>query len=257
MGKSRITGGVTGDILGPLSGGMKVNLEKFFMDFQDHLAPRLDTYEQAIYFYIFRHSRLLGKDEVVIGLKSARTRMACGVGEKGKPMSEGTAHIKLLSLAEKGCVEIRSSERFGRRVHLSLPHEIPGVIPEDAEAPPASLDEMDFFEVPENRLLILERENHRCFYCLREINGDTYVMEHVVSRPQGNNSYRNIVAACRQCNNRKKTSAEDLLRTLYRESFLDAAELEDRLSHLERLRSGELKPAIPGRDHAPRAVPER
>lgn len=172
--------------------------------------------------------------------------MACGVGEKGKPMSENTAYSKLLSLAEKGCIDVKASERFGRRVHLSLPHEIPGVIPEETEASPIRLEEMDFFEVPENRLLILERENHRCFYCLRGINGDTYVMEHVVSRPEGNNSYSNIVAACRQCNNRKKASAEDLLRTLYRESFLDAAELEDRLSHLERLRAGELRPPISG-----------
>lgn len=227
-----------------------MNVEKFFTDFQDHLAPRLDTYEQAIYLYIFRHSRLIGKEEVVIGFKSARKRMACGVGEKGKPMSEGTAYSKLLSLTEKGCVDLKASERFGRRVHLKLPYEIPGVIPEESEAPPINLDEIDFFELPENRLLILKRENHHCFYCLREINADTYVMEHVVSRPEGNNSYRNIVAACRQCNNRKKTSPEDLLRTLYRESFLDASELEDRLSHLERLRSGELKPQIPGGMHS-------
>jgi 5-methylcytosine-specific restriction endonuclease McrA len=70
-------------------------------------------------------------------------------------------------------------------------------------------------------------------------------MEHVISRPDGSNSYKNIVAACRECNNRKKTSAEDLLRTLYRESFLSASELEDRVSHLERLRLGDLKPEIP------------
>ena len=221
-----------------------MNLVEFFTDFQDYLAPRFDTYEQAIYLYIFRHSRLIGKDEVVIGFKSARARIACGIGERGKPMSEGTAYDKLRSLSKKGCIEIVASERFGRRIHLKLPREVPGVVSERIDAVPISLDEMDFFEVPENRILILEREKDRCFYCLREINSDTYVMEHVVSRPEGNNSYKNIVAACRECNNRKKTSAEDLLRTLYRESFLDASELEDRLSHLERLRSGELKPAI-------------
>ena len=182
---------------------MKVNLEEFLMDFQDHLAPRLDTYEQAIYLYIFRHSRLVGKDEVVIGFKSARVRIACGIGEKGKPMSEGTVQDRLRSLSKKGCIEIRASERFGRRIHLKLPREVPGVVSERIDAVPISLDEMDFFEVPENRVLILEREKHRCFYCLREINSDTHVMEHVVSRPEGNNSYRNIVAACRECNNRK------------------------------------------------------
>lgn len=65
-----------------------MDLEKFMIQFQDYLAPKLDTYEQAIYLYIFRHSRLISKEETVIGFKSARKRMACGIGEKGKPMNE-------------------------------------------------------------------------------------------------------------------------------------------------------------------------
>jgi hypothetical protein len=75
-----------------------VDYREFFIQFQDYLAPKLDAYEQAIYLYIFRHSRLLGLEEVTIGFKSARNRMACGIGEKGKPMSENTAYIKLASL---------------------------------------------------------------------------------------------------------------------------------------------------------------
>jgi 5-methylcytosine-specific restriction endonuclease McrA len=102
---------------------------------------------------------------------------------------------------------------------------------------------MDFFDVAENRRLIFEREDGHCFYCLREINAENYVLEHVVSRPNGTNGYRNIVAACGQCNNRKgSTAAEDFLRTLYRENSLSAEELEGRISHLERLRGGESRP---------------
>lgn len=76
----------------------EIDLEAFLLDFQDHLAPKLDTYEQAIYLYIFRHSRLVGLEEVVIGFKSARTRMACGVGQDGSPMSESTMYKKLTQL---------------------------------------------------------------------------------------------------------------------------------------------------------------
>jgi hypothetical protein len=32
------------------------NLEQVLKDIQDYLAPRLDTYEQAIYLYVFRHT---------------------------------------------------------------------------------------------------------------------------------------------------------------------------------------------------------
>jgi hypothetical protein len=222
-----------------------VDIERFFIQFQDHLAPKLDTYEQAIYLYIFRHTRLIGKDEAVIALKSARARMACGIGEKGVPMSENTAYVKLQSLETKGCIKIIASERTGRRLRLNLPDEILGTIPASVSQPPPSIEDLDFFDVPENRLAILVREHHRCFYCLRAVNGDNYVIEHVLSRPNGNNGYRNVVAACRHCNNRKSDStAEDFLRTLYRESFLNDTEFEDRLSHLERLRNGELKPEV-------------
>ncbi len=220
-----------------------MDVEKFLTDFQDHLAPRLDTYEQAIYLYLFRHTRLVGLKEAVVGFKSARRRMACGIGKKGEPMSENSAYEKLQSLQKKGCIVILDSNRDGRKIRLNLPSEIPGVVvPGEAEVVP-NLEAEDFFEVEGNRIRILAREGHHCFYCIRQLNDDNYVIEHVVSRPVGENGYRNVVAACRQCNNRKaSSSAEDWLRTLYREGFLEATAFQDRLSHLERLRAGELKP---------------
>jgi hypothetical protein len=222
---------------------LKVVLE----DLQDHLAPRLDTYELAIYLYVFRHTRLIGREEAVIGFKSARNDISFG-RPKGKGrarMSEYTCATKLRSLERKGCVKILGSERTGTKVKLFLPSEISGLIPEPVHEVALDVEEMDFFNDPANRLLILERENHKCFYCLRALTESNYVIEHVVSRPDGNNSYRNVVAACLNCNNRKSsTSAEDFLRGLYREGFLGAGEFEDRLRALEQLRQGLLKPTM-------------
>lgn len=102
---------------------------------------------------------------------------------------------------------------------------------------------MDFFEVPENRLQILERERRRCFYTLVTLDEENFVAEHVVSRPQGDNSYRNIGAASREANNRKGSmGAEDFLRLLFREGKLSESELEDRLLQLKRLKAGDLRP---------------
>lgn len=220
-----------------------MEFQQFFTDFQDHLAPRLDTYEQAVYLYLFRHTRFIGLEEAVIGFKSARRRMACGVGEKGKPMSENTAYEKLRSLEEKGCIEILDSTREGRKIRLKLPSEIPGVVAPEEPAATPDLETQDCFNVEENRARILMHEEHRCFYCFRQLNGENYVIEQVVSRPTGDNTYRNVVAACRQCNNRKGSSdVQDWLRTLYRDGLLGEAEFRERVSHLERLRTGELKP---------------
>ncbi|HUO06498.1 MAG TPA: HNH endonuclease signature motif containing protein [Candidatus Binataceae bacterium] len=219
-----------------------MELEQFFKDFQDYLAPRLDTYEQAIYLYLFRHTRLVGIEEAVFGFKSARRRMACGIGEKGKPMSESTAREKLQSLQNKGCIRLLDTHRDGRKIQLRLPSEIPGVVTADQPDAPPDLETQDFFEIEENRARILEREGHQCFYCLRKLNGQNYVIEHVISRPAGNNTYRNVVAACRQCNNGKGSfEAAEWLRTLYRDGFLSESDFKDRTSHLERLRAGELK----------------
>ncbi|MGH9552929.1 MAG: hypothetical protein ACRD3W_26350, partial [Terriglobales bacterium] len=67
---------------------------EFLIQFHDYLAPKLDTYEQAIYLYIVRHSRLIGLDDATLGFKSARARLACGIGEKGKPLSEASVYAR-------------------------------------------------------------------------------------------------------------------------------------------------------------------
>ncbi|WP_148039441.1 hypothetical protein [Acidithiobacillus sulfuriphilus] len=65
---------------------------QIFAQFQDHLARRLDVYEQAIYLYVLRHTVLEGKQEEIIGFKSARKKLAFGVGKAGTPPSEGVVY---------------------------------------------------------------------------------------------------------------------------------------------------------------------
>ena len=226
----------------------EINLETFLVDFQDHLAPKLDTYEQAIYLYIFRHSRLVGLEEVVIGFKSARTRIACGVGQDGSPMSETTMYKKLARLEQRGCVNVLQTEHKGRRLRLFLPHKIAGVVPLPDIPLELDLESMDFFEVSENRLMILQREGYRCFYTLKPIDQQSFVAEHVTSRPSGDNSYRNIVAASREANNKKgNLTAENFFRRLFRDGYLSESEFEERLGALSNLKAGLLKPNIPSK----------
>ena len=220
-----------------------IELKEFFIQFQDYLAPKLDTYEQAIYLYVFRNGRLLGLDEVTVGFKSARSRLATGIGEKGKPMSESTCNLKLSSLQEKGCIEAVRTNHAGRLLRLNLPSEIQGIIPPPAQEREVDIEAMDFFNDPANKLLLLKREGYKCFYTLQNLDKDNFIVEHVVSRPAGNNSYRNCVAASREANNKKgSTSAEDFLRRLFRENYLGESEFQGRMGALAQLRDGLLKP---------------
>lgn len=219
---------------------------QIFAQFQDHLAPRLDVYEQAIYLYVLRHTLVEGKREEIIGFKSARKKLAFGIGKAGTPPSEHIVYEKLRALEAKGCIKVIGSERSGTRVQIVLPSEIPNLVPVATATMQVNLEELDFFAVPENRKLILEREEWHCFYCLAKLDENNHVIEHVVSRPEGDSSYRNVVGACRRCNNRKNDSpAEDFLRSLYREGILSGDEFSVRLSLLGKLLAGELKPVLP------------
>ena len=65
------------------------------------------------------------------------------------------------------------------------------------------------------------------------------------SRPLGNNSYRNLVAASREANNKKgNSSAEDFLRRMYRDGYLNEQEFLGQLEKLEQLQAGTLKPTV-------------
>jgi hypothetical protein len=219
---------------------------QIFAQFQDHLAPHLDVYEQAIYLYVLRHTVVEGKREEIIGFKSARKKLAFGIGKAGTPPSEGVVYDKLKSLEAKGCIRVIGSERSGTRVHIVLPSEIPDMVPVATIEVPIDIEELDFFTVPENRKLILEREEWRCFYCLAKLDENNHVIEHVLSRPEGDSSYRNVVGACRRCNNRKNdVPAKDFFRALYREGILSGDELSLRLKLLGKLIAGELKPPLP------------
>jgi hypothetical protein len=182
---------------------------------------------------------------VTVELKSARHKIARGLGKKGGPIAVRTCLQKLRSLDDKGCIKLVEDSDEAPDVRVLVPSEMPGVISRGGRPAPPDLEQVDFFNVPRNRRLILEREAGRCFYCLRKINDSSAVFDHAARRSVGDEGYRNIVASCRRCNNRKGESAgEDLLRVLFREGFITSKVLADRLAALEKLRAGELRPPV-------------
>src|SRR5258708_3974652 len=78
------------------------------------------------------------------------------------------------------------------------------------------------------------------------LRSTTWVVEHVQSRPEGSNGFRNVVAACRGCNNRKgSTAARAFVRSLYRDGLIDQDELQRGIVNLDKLEAGELRPDVP------------
>jgi len=184
-------------------------------------------------------------DEIVVPVQSASVRVAIGIAKKGALISRDVFRKKLQSLEAKGFLCVLGKEYRGTRIRPLLPREVSGIVVLPAAVPQTHIESMDFFSDPENREAIFAREGQKCFYCLASLNDRNRVIDHVVPKAERDNSYRNCVGACLNCNSEKCDSVgEDFLRTLYRKGRLRAEELDSRLQLLSRIRDGCEKPAF-------------
>jgi hypothetical protein len=215
-----------------------VDVESTLKHCEDYLFPamKMTLRERSIYYHLFRHTRLVGKDQGLFSIDSLAT--ALGVST--------SIRDDLRSLHDPGCIRIEERSRTGHLIRVVLPEEIDGVIPKQQSAEIVDLETIDFFADRRYLAALLTRENGACFYCLRQIRPDNCQLDHVVAQADGmNNSYRNIVVACHECNTTKQAKeALDFVRYLYRRGVLSQSELEGRLSALELLKAGKLVPDL-------------
>jgi len=206
---------------------------------EDYLFPalKLNVWERVVYYHLLRHSHLEGRATILVALAPLANAMG---------ISETTVRENIRSLAERGCFKIEERSRHGHLIRVLLPEEIAGVLPKAVAAEPIELTAFDFFTGRRFLTALLARENNKCFYCLRAIDAPSCELDHVTSRVNGtDNSYRNIVCSCHECNTTKQAqSPNEFLRQLYRKGTLSQAELAERISALEQLQAGALVPDI-------------
>ena len=206
-------------------------------EIEDLLFPQrgFDVYERSMYYHLVRHTLLAGRESRMFPLSALSASLS---------MSEVRARKTIRALEQKGCIEIERS-RKGHLVKVRTPQQL-GVSAPDEEEKSEDIEAIDFFSNRTYVESLLARENERCFYCFANLKAETCVLDHVSAQVDGGgNSYRNIVAACHDCNSRKQgVPAEDHMRGLYRRSLLSESELTDRLQQLEALRAGQLIPDV-------------
>lgn len=206
-------------------------------DIEDHLMPRLDVFEKALYYYLFRHTRLLGNESSTFALRPISQAMG---------ISESSVRERIRAMHEKGYLEIQERGRGGHHVRVHLPSEIPHLIPVEQAPEPIDVETVDFYTGRVYLSALLNRQDGRCFWCLKALTPDSCVLDHVVPQHSTtDNSYRNVVAACHACNSDKQgEEATAFLRSRYRKGLLSPEELENRLSILSKITLGELVPEI-------------
>jgi hypothetical protein len=233
----------------------KLDAVQVWKQMEDLLAPQLNfsLAERVIYSHLFRHSRLEGK----LQLQFSISWLARGVALSSKFTRDTVRRLiarGVLQLVECNC-------RSQHVVRLRLPLEVKGVCAEKiaghrpggpagpAPAPGVviNIEEADFLEKQVLRQAIHAREGGRCFYCSRRITHHRRCLDHVVPRAElGQNSYRNLVSCCLDCNSQKgQRPAVEFVRWLYRERRLSDIELSGRLRALDELAAGKLIPPLP------------
>lgn len=178
-------------------------------DITDYLAPLQAPYEQAIYHYLFRWSYLESSTNTV--RKGKRTIASeCGLpssrGGFGKAkISYGQIDVTLKSLDKKGHIEIGNTTREGTLYTVLLPVEIKDCVElKQKKEKPKYLDALDYFNNPENRIKIFERDNYICHYCGQKVTEDNATLDHFVPISKGgDNSKENLFTSCLECNSIK------------------------------------------------------
>ena len=219
------------------------DLKNVIIEIQDYLVPILDSYEQAIYYYIFRHTYLIGVNSVLFSTKSAP--IGFGSGIEGAAPSEKTRSKKLRSLEQKGAVRILERSHKGIEVTTILPSNILGLI-KSVEQFDVDIDRLDFYKDRRLLLSILERENYRCFYTGKKITSDNCYLDHLLAQSLGgNNSYKNIVATSYDANSMKNNKlADDFVRQLYKDELISLSEFTELKQKISNIQDGKLIPNL-------------
>jgi HNH endonuclease len=212
---------------------------KVAVEVEDLLAPQLqlDVYERTLYYHMLRHTRLVGKESAVFGLATLASATA---------MSDWKVREAVRSMDSKGCIKIEDRSTKGHLVRVLLPSELPNVQAVSKVSPTIDVETLDFFTERRYLTALLAREDEHCFYCLRRVAPESCVLDHANPQVSGrDNSYRNIVVACHECNSAKQgRNGEDFIRLLYRNGILSGSECQDRLEAVTALRSGKLVPQL-------------
>ena len=212
---------------------------QIYADVEDLLGPQLslDPWERVVYYHLLRHTRLKGLSSALF---------AIGPLSKAISISDFKARDVVRSLHEKGCLKIEDRSRNGHLITVLLPSEIPSLARAIDDKPTLDLSALDFFSGRRYVGAVLAREGNACFYCLRSITPETCELDHLVPQAEKvDNTFKNIVASCHNCNKAKgSSSAIDFLRTRYRSGMLSEDEFQNRLMTLEAVQSGALIPDV-------------
>ncbi|HDL08766.1 MAG TPA: HNH endonuclease [Desulfobacteraceae bacterium] len=106
-------------------------------------------------------------------------------------------------LEEKGCIKVGDTNRDGTLYIVSLPKDIPLVAEKIASSLVQDTEE-DYFNDPEKRREIFERDKWICQYCGEKVTPKNATLDHFIPQSKGGkHNKQNLRTCCLICNSIK------------------------------------------------------
>jgi len=174
----------------------------------EYLHPLLTPYEITVYWYLFNKSVAKTGEQYARASTRGMSAIAKSIGSKSDEISYPAIKKAIDALKEKEAVIIAGdTNREGTLYKISIPDEIPAcmeLMRQNATEEASIIDiekELDFYNVPENRLKVFERDGYKYHYCKKQLTRFSSTLDHIqpVSKG-GDNSFGNLITACLHCN---------------------------------------------------------
>lgn len=197
-----------------MAGFHALELPVVIQEIVDDLQPLLSPYEAAFYWYAFRHSIAKnGNPHVRLstrGLQHGTVKSSYSNATENRISFQKVRKI-LRALDTIGAVRKEGEpNRDGTPYRVLTPDEIPACREYRSQRlvtePPVEVvpNDVDFYNVRENRLRVFERDEYKCRYCQKQLTRFTATLDHVMPVAEGgDNSFDNLVTACLNCNSQK------------------------------------------------------
>jgi len=213
------------------------------LDYAMHYLSRiLKTRPLIVYIMLFKKAYLEeGQRNITVKLSEIGKNL---LSDQGTPMSHAPIKNGVNDLVKLNIIYKDSQLRPGQvnKYEIRLPSEIPAVI-EMINADKNILieekneDLEDFYTNPEKRVEIFKRDGKKCFYCLCELQNNTFYLDHIFPRSQGGENYKsNLITSCKTCNSKKSDKeAKAFLLDNYRGGLITQEEFLNQKIILENL----------------------
>ena len=169
----------------------------------DCLMPELSPHETSMYLFLFRHAWMIENPTGRVRFGQRRIAQLYGRGPKNSTPSRQHIIRQVENLEGKSCIRVGDTNRDGTLYEVVVPEHVPIVIEKIATSEPA-LESKDYFNDPEKRREVYDRDDWTCQYCGEKLGDDNITLDHFIPQcADGTHEKENLRTACLSCNSVK------------------------------------------------------